>query len=209
MLETRGPFEIRGRLVVFTRLNGTLASLRLDEVDLPASRPAPTPDPAASAEPRRERPPSGEVRELEPDPEPQLPETLPLEESEPAILPIAAPAPPPLPDSVAGESPHLLVQSWEKILVEDGGGVEIHGTLYNHGETVATQISVIITALGSGDRILGRQRAGLPRSSVTPGSAVSFSARFPGLTGLEALGFQVESRQLELGFASRGSFPEP
>ena len=39
-IETAGPWEARGRLVVFTTATGTLSSLRLDEVDLEASHEA-------------------------------------------------------------------------------------------------------------------------------------------------------------------------
>jgi len=39
-IETRGPWEVKGRMVVFTLPNGTLSSIRADEVDLEASREA-------------------------------------------------------------------------------------------------------------------------------------------------------------------------
>src|SRR5690606_37601777 len=37
-LETKGPWTVRGKLVVFTLPDGTLSSVRLDQVDLEASR---------------------------------------------------------------------------------------------------------------------------------------------------------------------------
>ena len=39
-VETRGAWNVRGRMVVFTTKRGTLASMRLDEVDLDASETA-------------------------------------------------------------------------------------------------------------------------------------------------------------------------
>lgn len=39
-VETRGTWEVRGKMVVFTRPNGTLSSMRLSEVDLDASQAA-------------------------------------------------------------------------------------------------------------------------------------------------------------------------
>jgi len=48
-VETRGSFEVRGRQIVFTSAQGTLATLRLDEVDLEASRAASRPAPAPAA----------------------------------------------------------------------------------------------------------------------------------------------------------------
>ena len=37
-IETKGPFKVEGKLVIFTLPNGTLGSLPLSEVDLEASR---------------------------------------------------------------------------------------------------------------------------------------------------------------------------
>ena len=64
-VETRGPWQVKGRLVVFETAAGQLASLRLDDVDLEASREATrraeegarpaAAEPAAQAPP--ERPP--------------------------------------------------------------------------------------------------------------------------------------------------------
>jgi hypothetical protein len=58
-VETRGPWEVRGRMVVFTQTGGTLSSIRLSEVDLEASRaatdeaaaPPPAPAPAEAPPP--------------------------------------------------------------------------------------------------------------------------------------------------------------
>ncbi len=50
-VETRGPWSVRGRTVVFTAISGTLASMRLDEVDLGASEAATTAAAKAVAEP--------------------------------------------------------------------------------------------------------------------------------------------------------------
>ncbi|MEE8524590.1 MAG: hypothetical protein V3T72_11720 [Thermoanaerobaculia bacterium] len=53
-VETRGAWEVRGRMVIFTQPGGTLSSMRLAEVDLDASRAATeaaaAPPPPAPAE---------------------------------------------------------------------------------------------------------------------------------------------------------------
>ena len=38
VIQTQGPWEVRGKLLVFKLADGTLASLRLDEADLEARR---------------------------------------------------------------------------------------------------------------------------------------------------------------------------
>src|SRR5689334_14665868 len=54
-VETRGPWKEKGKLVVFTKADGTLASLRLSEVDLEASRKL-----TESAKVQAEKPPAPE-----------------------------------------------------------------------------------------------------------------------------------------------------
>jgi glutaredoxin len=57
-IETRGPWKVKGRTVVYTDVKGTLSSLRLDEVDLEASKVAneePEPPPPAAPEPEPEK----------------------------------------------------------------------------------------------------------------------------------------------------------
>lgn len=57
-IETRGPWQIKGKQVIFTAANGTLQALRLDDVDLEASdaathpREAPPPPAVPEAPPR-------------------------------------------------------------------------------------------------------------------------------------------------------------
>ena len=62
-IQTDGPWEVKGRQVVFTSEDGRLSALRLSEVDLEASHaatelqknpPAPAPPPADVEQPRRE-----------------------------------------------------------------------------------------------------------------------------------------------------------
>lgn len=50
-VETKGPFQVKGRQVVFTNLKGQLHAVPLAEVDLEASKaPRPSPAPAAAAQ---------------------------------------------------------------------------------------------------------------------------------------------------------------
>lgn len=51
-IETRGPYEVQGRRVVFTDHRGQLSALRLEEVDLEASRKLAEAPPAAPTEPK-------------------------------------------------------------------------------------------------------------------------------------------------------------
>lgn len=61
LIETQGPWEVKGRMVIFTSTRGTLSSIRLDEVNLDASHAATaqTQQPAAATDtPRASTTPS-------------------------------------------------------------------------------------------------------------------------------------------------------
>ncbi|MEM6454112.1 MAG: hypothetical protein AAF772_03365 [Acidobacteriota bacterium] len=71
-IETDGPWTVRGRTVVFTRPNGTLSSMRLDEIDLDASEKATAlalnpPEMPAEALPAAPEPPRESVLTLTDD----------------------------------------------------------------------------------------------------------------------------------------------
>lgn len=55
-VETRGAFEVKGRRVLFRDSQGTLAALRLEDVDLDGSRAASQPPPPAAAAPKAAAP---------------------------------------------------------------------------------------------------------------------------------------------------------
>ncbi len=56
-IETRGGWEVKGRMVVFTQPSGTLSSIRLSEVDLDASAAATAEAAASAARPAAPAPP--------------------------------------------------------------------------------------------------------------------------------------------------------
>ena len=65
VIQTRGPWEVRGKLLVFDLADGTFASLHLDEADLAAS------ERRAEEKARRER--EAREEEMRPPPEMQIP----------------------------------------------------------------------------------------------------------------------------------------
>src|SRR4030095_2502949 len=63
-VETKGPWRVKGKLVVFDKTDGTLASLRLSEVDLEASRKATADAHAGAAAPPAPEPPKKKLATL-------------------------------------------------------------------------------------------------------------------------------------------------
>ena len=60
-IETEGTWKVRGRVVIYTDTRSTLSSLRLDDIDLEASRTA-TANQAAPASARVQAPPADEAK---------------------------------------------------------------------------------------------------------------------------------------------------
>lgn len=186
-VETRGPWTVKGNLVVFHQPNGTLSSLRLAEVDLDASAAAtakavePPPAPAAPAAPRQA------VLVLT---EKDLP---PVDEEEEA----AAAAP-------AGEKPAaapnepLVVSDWQRVVMPDGVGVQIVGTVTNQGGAIATGGTVMVSLYDDTGAVLVTDQAELPAKPISPGQATTFTAEFPGMSGFADAKFAVSSRGFRL-----------
>ncbi len=198
-LETRGPWEVRGRLVVFTSAAGTLSSLRLDEVDLEASREA-TREAAAPPPPAAAEPPAAPPRPA-----------LVLTDRDVAHVPRAAaaaaaePAPdagPPPDERTAGGK--LVVTAWSDRLDLDAGQLEITGSLRNPGPDVATRIELQILLYAASGTLVERTAAELERQVLPAGESTGFVATFPISTSFAAVRFDVRSR----GFLGRRAEPD-
>lgn len=191
-IETRGAWEQRGAMVVFTLPNGTLSSLRLAEVDLDASE-------AATAE--AERPPAAEPPPAEAPKEPVLVLTD-------RDVRRAPPPPPPgeeeseaAPGEKGEEAPTepVRVVRWENVDRQLAGGVEIGGTLRNDGRAIVTDIKVRVTLVDDKGGRVGSQDAFLAADSLAPGDATTFRAIFPDALGFSgAPRFEVTSRAIVL-----------
>ncbi len=184
-IETRGPWQVKGSQVVFTSMAGRLQALRAADVDLEASAAATraaavaaTRDPAAAAtaaEPVGREPKKPTRKWTDED----IPAPAPGEESEP--------------DEAASEeeaaveensSEPVRVQSWSSRESEDGGGLEIVGTLRNTGEGIAADIRVRVKLEAEEGEPPFDARAFLEASALVPGQTTSFRVLLPGIYAL-------------------------
>lgn len=183
-LETRGPWEVKGKQVVFTGTNGTLASLRVSEVDLEASRAAtaaagaPAPAPAKGAA-ERQKP----VLVLT---DADVGHVLPAQE--------AAAAAPAEEDSAN----KLAVASWSEINEPDSFDVQIFGTLRNGAAEPATDIALTVRLLNAGGEVLGEQPALLGAKSLAAGASTNFRAAFPGIYSFASVAFDVSNQTMKV-----------
>ena len=173
-IETRGPWQVKGSQVIFTRPGGALSTLRLADVDLEASavataeRAMPPPprepaDPVAGNERRRPilRLTDEDLLPAAPDPE---------EEDNAEAVDDA--------DVVedAGETAEEPVKliAWESH-ESDLGELEITGSVRNTGDGVVANIRVRVTVLDEEDNP-SVSRAFLRQSSLAPGRSTTFRA---------------------------------
>ena len=192
-IETKGPWQVKGRQVVFTLPNGTLSAMRVSEVDLEASasvtEAAKNPARTAAPEARQPAPARAPVMVL-------------------TNKDIAAAATPPAaaaggeeataaeaqPRPRAPGSAAVDVVTWESRDSQDVDGLEIVGTLRNTGVEIATNINVSVTVIDQERTPLYETTAFLRSSGLAPGRSTTFRALLPGIyTLFEDPIFDVQS----------------
>jgi hypothetical protein len=185
-VETRGPWQIKGKLVVFTRAgDGALASLRATEVDLDASAKL-----TAEAKIQAAAPPAVEV------PKKKL-----------AVLTdqnFRKTAPPaPVDGKTADKKPAaasgpLTVGSWKRSESPEGDGLVIEGTLHNSTGDMLINSAVEVQLYNEvGDRV-GTAQGLLTSTSVQPNGSVDFRASFPGVFTFSDVKFQPQGLPLNM-----------
>jgi hypothetical protein len=193
-METRGPWEVRGKLVVFTAPDGTLASVRLAAVDLEASRqateevrrPKPAPPPVAA---KRKSVVSITDKDFpKPAPAPAAPaEAAPAEGG--AAAPAAAP---PASRSL------VRVETWEQKERAEGDGIEITGVLRNEGSDIATEVALAVSTRDETGAQTGAVEAVLSAATLEPRGTATFRAMLPGVFTFSGVNFDVRSKGLKL-----------
>lgn len=198
-VETDGAWEVKGRLVVFNSADGTLSSMRLDQVDLEASRqatrraeeaasrPAAAPAPAADREaekPRRRittadvgrgayRPPAEEPGEGE------------AEDAEAA------------PEGEAISTQLVVLSSQEEETFD--GHVRISGSLANQGETTVLGAGLTVFLQDVEGEPAAEAEAELSQGGLTPGQVVTFSVDFPEVFAYTSLAFRPSGTRVATG----------
>lgn len=194
-VETQGAWKVKGKLVVFTQVDGTLSSLRLTEVDLEASQKATE---------------AAKIQAVQPPPPPAPPKkklavltdadfkkaTPPSEEA--AAKPAGAPAAPAGPVSVG---------NWTRSELADGSGVEIRGTLQNATDDMVVNSAVEVQLYNEAGDQVGTASALLTSTSIQPRGTMEFRAIFPGVFAFSDVKF--EPRGVPLDISPAPAQPEP
>lgn len=210
-VETQGPWQVKGKLVVFKTPNGTLSSLRLADVDLAVSENATAEAKAAEDEKSKaatEEPPKPErkksVRSLT---------DADFSRKPPAPADGTAAA-----DGAGGKAPadtkagsdaeanknRVQVSSWNQARRAEGDGIDLFGTLQNNGDDMATDIVVKVQLFNEAKESIGTADAVLAMSSIPGGGTTSFRVPFSGIFAFTQAEFKVTSRTMTMAPAPKG-----
>lgn len=191
-VETRGPWEVRGKLVVFTAPDGTLASVRLSTVDLEASRrvteEAQRPKPARAAAPARRK----SVTSITDKDFPRAPRAAaPAEGGTAAVS--ATPA-----AATSTPARAVVVETWQQQERAQGDGLEIMGVLRNQSPDIATELGLTVSTLDETGATTGTAEAILTSTTLQPQGIMNFRAFLPGVFTFSSANFDVRSKGLRL-----------
>jgi hypothetical protein len=191
VVETQGPWQQRGKMVVFTGANGQLSALRVEDVDFAAT------DRWRAALEETAPPPAAVETKAKPKAK------LVLGDGDVARAPDIPPA-----DAAAADdadtppstSP-VRVIAWEDEEPDSGEGRRIFGTLRNDGNTFATGVALMVTVYDDSGNLAGTQSVKPVLDALRPGESTTFSVVFSDVFAIGATRMQVSSVNLNLGDA--------
>lgn len=206
-IETKGPWQLKGKVVVFTQSDGSLASLRLAEVDLEASGQA-TAETQASASAGAPSTPSAPKKKLAV----LTDATLVHSRKEPANKP----ADPKTREDAQPGKPQgaVTVANWRRLENVDGDGIEIQGTLQNNTDKIAANVSVEVQLYNEAGEQIATAPGIAGATSIHPNGLTEFRASFPGVFTFADAKFETKGWPLDLSPApspesAKGSAPPP
>ncbi|MCP3982218.1 MAG: hypothetical protein GY716_23160, partial [bacterium] len=211
-IETEGTWRVKGRQVVFTQRGGTLAALRLADVDLDASAEATAESHAPAGEAAGSK--SGPRRPILVLTNDDLPSGSAGASGDEAAGEDAAEGEAGDEDagggdagseSDAADAEAVVIVSWREQESSAVDGLELVGSVRNTSTDVAAGVRVQVRIPGEDGGML-ETRAFLQRSSLAPGQTSTFRALLPGIYALEeSPTFEVASESLTIGGAARPS----
>ena len=198
-LETQGAWTVKGKLVVFTLPNGTLSSVRVDKVDLEASR-------AATEQAKRkaeEPPPDVKVEK------PRRKSILSLTDKD------FKKSPPPESDAGKDQKPApgtettpvngIQVLSWNRVPPDQtkADGVQLTGKVRNGSSDLASDIVVTGNFYDDSGTLIAKVPAELSASTLPPGETATFTLTATGTYTFGSVKFTSASQ----GVKSKPSQP--
>jgi hypothetical protein len=186
-VETKGPWETKGKLVVFHLPTGALSSLRVDDVDLDASL-----EVTRQTEAEKRRPPAIEkpkrkavvvltdddVRHVDPEALPAWQRGVEGTEA-PGLETTTAETAGEEAIDAGSETQPLRVLAWEQVTDTERGGFNIEGTLRNLSAQLVGNVSMTVTLLDEEGNVVASSSGELAMGTLRPNAQTTFSSYFP------------------------------
>jgi hypothetical protein len=204
-IETQGPWEIQGKLVVFRLANGALSSMQLSELDLEASdrltssrsRPAQKPQKRTRTAPRK---PAFVITD---DDVKHVDAGRPSTNGEDRESVVSAPAA----AREEAEGGEVAVARWDRVYDDSIDGVVLSGTLENRDNRGHQELSLSISLVSEGGVPAGSAHATLAKKALKGGETTTFRASFPGVPDFDKAEFGVSGATLPTLAAAADTAP--
>lgn len=196
-IETRGSWEVQGRLVLFHTPSGMFSSIAANTVDLDKS--------AALTESMKRAGEAAKVAAPEKAaPRPKARYVLTdadvehVEEAAPASEPgefedgAARRKSPARKSADLAKSP-LEVKSWNAVLGAGADGISVSGVIKNPSEYFASGIAIEVTVLSLEGDVLASKSVSAEPKALAPGEQGSFRAKFPDVFAVGTALFEITS----------------
>ena len=203
-VEIQGHWQVKGKLVVFTRTDGSLASMRLSEVDLEASErlTAEAVEAAVAAdaeEATRQAAPEPEKKKAKfvlTDADFRKPEAPPAAEGEEGQAQTVTPEGQEVGEAARKET--VVVGSWRQSARTEGDGLDLFGVLQNTAGELATDVALTVELFAETGEQVGTSQAVLSAPGIRPNGSITFRAAFPNVFTFSEARFSVRSRSMTL-----------
>ncbi|MEO8275941.1 MAG: FxLYD domain-containing protein [Thermoanaerobaculia bacterium] len=191
-IETKGPWKVAKRQVLFTLPNGELSTIRADQVDLDQSALATTRAKEIQAKPV---PPAAAKKE----PVLRLTDKDIASGSNSADSAEGKPG-----DAKAAEKGVLEVISWEKTEDSSGDGLEIFGTIKNTGTGIVITPTLLVAIYDADGGLLASNNGDVNSQQIEAGKTANFRVAFPTIPDFAAVKFDPQGRGFQARVANAG-----
>jgi hypothetical protein len=191
-VETQGPWQVRGRAVVFSDVKGQLVSLQLAQVDLEASAERTAGEAAKAATPPPVAVPAVKAPVLvltDKDVSHTTDAGTPQFSDAAGVAADAAPARP--------READLAVVSWQRVTLDEGSGSEVYGSLRNNGTSPVTNLTVVVNVVDAEGKMIASADGAVADPTLGAGRSTNFRARFPGIGSFDRARFRVNGVTVE------------
>ena len=181
-IETKGAWKVDGRRVLFTMPNGTLSTIRTEEINLDQSALVTTQIREALLHPvplvKEKKEPVMRLTEKDIPPMGGLEESAEVKKGE----------------AKQDELSALEVISWEKTENSTGDGLEIFGTIKNGSTNIITTPTLLVAIYDADGGLLATNSGDVNSPQIQAGKTANFRVAFPGVPDFAAVKFDAQGR---------------